>query len=234
MNAHPKKLPQPSTHLEVVHAVHAIYPHAPGFFEAIPLERRFNAVFKRAFDMTGAALLLLFLFSWLCPLLALLIRLDSKGPVFFVQRRHKKGGRVFPCLKFRTMYMNDQADSLPACADDGRITYMGTFLRQSHLDELPQLLNVLWGDMSLVGPRPYMLSENLRYERQVEGYPLRLRVKPGMTGLAQASGHFGYLADGSKMQQRVELDLRYIRSWSPWLDLMIVCRTLRTIRKSRI
>jgi lipopolysaccharide/colanic/teichoic acid biosynthesis glycosyltransferase len=193
----------------------------------LPLQQKFNLGVKRFFDLVVSSILLLLLFSWVLPVIALLIRLDSKGPVFFLQQRHKKGGKKFTCFKFRTMIVNDDADLLPAYREDHRITPFGRFLRDHYLDELPQLLNVWWGDMSLIGPRPYMIRENEKYALTIEDYHFRHSVKPGMTGLAQASGHFGFLANSAEMRQRLSLDEAYIRNWSLGMDVKIIVRTIR-------
>jgi putative colanic acid biosynthesis UDP-glucose lipid carrier transferase len=190
-----------------------------------PLDIDSNRIIKRVADISGAFLLILFLLSWLYPLLAVLIRLTSKGPVLFRQKRNKKNGSFY-CLKFRTMYLNEKADLQAATENDPRITRLGRFLRVSHLDELPQLINVLAGDMSLVGPRPYMISDHENYSNLVPGFQDRLSVKPGLTGLAQASGHFGCLADAHAMKERLDFDMEYIYHWSPWMDIRILYRTL--------
>jgi putative colanic acid biosysnthesis UDP-glucose lipid carrier transferase len=205
---------------------------APVMFVEIdsPLDRTFNIVMKRLFDMIISAFLIAILLTFL-PLIALLIVVDSKGPVFFRQKRMKKGGKYFHCLKFRTMISNAEADTLAACENDHRITRVGKFLRRHHLDELPQLWNVLKGDMSLIGPRPYMLSDSIRYEQVVERYKLRYKVKPGITGLAQSYGHFGSVAGEMKMTERVNFDLQYITGWSMKMDMEIIFRTMLMIFK---
>lgn len=192
-----------------------------------PLDIKANRLLKRSIDLAVSSLLLFTVFIVLLPFIALLIRLDSKGPIFFVQKRNKKKGLLFSCIKFRTMVVNEFADVLPAYLNDKRITRVGKYLRRYHLDELPQLLNVWWGDMSLVGPRPYMVSENEKFGRQIRHYPLRHQVKPGITGLAQSSGLFGCLVGSSEMQDRITLDLKYIHTWSFGLDLRILVRTLK-------
>src|SRR5258705_4443522 len=152
---------------------------------------RINRVLKRIIDIIFATLMIIFILSWLIPILAVLIKLDSKGPVFFLQKRNKRNGKIFLCLKFRSMIVNQDADLVPAAVNDPRITRIGKFLRRNYLDEFPQFLNVLWGDMSVVGPRPHMISENLRYDELVEHYDYRNKVKPGITGLAQVMGYVG-------------------------------------------
>jgi putative colanic acid biosynthesis UDP-glucose lipid carrier transferase len=191
----------------------------------IPLEKKSNAIFKRTIDVMFSILLLLLVFIWILPVIAIMIRLDSKGPVFFLQKRNKRMNRVFTCIKFRTMIPNDECDVLPADVDDKRITRMGRFMRKYYLDELPQLLNVLWGDMSLIGPRPYMMSDNLRYAAVVEHYHIRCRVKPGITGPAQLLGYGGDVSEHSRIIDRSEMDLLYVKNWSVILDLEILFRT---------
>lgn len=213
-------------HLDVLDIV---YPHPVStyVYKALPLDRWRNRWYKRAFDLFFSSLLLLVLIPLLLPFVALLIRINSRGPVFFLQKRTGKEGRLFTCIKFRTMVVNREADTMPACKNDVRITSLGKFLRRHHIDELPQLLNVWMGDMSIIGPRPYMLADDNRYSISVEHYEKRLAVKPGMTGLAQASGHFGILLNIAEMKQRVALDLEYISEWSAVLDLKIIYRTMR-------
>jgi putative colanic acid biosynthesis UDP-glucose lipid carrier transferase len=191
-----------------------------------PLNIWVNTLLKRSADLFISTVLILLVFSWLFPIMALLIKLDSRGPVFFLQKRTKRKGSLFTCIKFRTMIENSDADLLPAFENDPRITRLGKFLRNHHLDELPQLLNVWWGDMTLIGPRPHMISDNDRYEAIIDYYSLRHQVKPGITGLAQVKGLVGNSNNPDHMQERVEQDLYYIRNWSPLLDLKIICRTL--------
>ncbi|MFL5809272.1 MAG: sugar transferase [Flavisolibacter sp.] len=190
-----------------------------------PLETRVNLVAKRFIDVFCSFFLLIFLFSWILPIIAILIKLDSKGPVFFFQKRNKRNGKVFTCIKFRTMIVNDEADSMPAHENDHRITRLGKKLRNYHLDELPQLLNVIWGDMSLIGPRPHMFTDNLKYAELFAFYSDRHRVKPGITGLAQIMGYVGATEDPEKMAQRARLDVFYIRHWSAALDTKIIFHT---------
>jgi len=194
-----------------------------------PLERTLNFILKRGFDILLSSILILFLLSWLIPIIAILIKLDSPGPVFFLQKRNKKNGGVFTCIKFRSMILNKEADKLPAFENDNRITAFGKFLRHHHLDELPQLFNVLYGDMSIIGPRPHMIIENIHYEKLVQEYSCRHQVKPGITGLAQSFGHFGYTIDLQKIRERVDIDLIYIKQWSIKMDLQIMLRTFRMI-----
>ncbi|MGZ5287579.1 MAG: sugar transferase, partial [Flavisolibacter sp.] len=216
-----KKIDYPNG-MDVVHE-HYVYNH--------PLQKRFNQVFKRSLDLVVSSFLILAVLSWLLPVMALLIRIDSRGPVFFLQKRNKINGGLFTCIKFRTMVVNADADTKPASMDDRRITRLGNFLRKHHLDEWPQLLNVWLGDMSLIGPRPHMLSDNRRYESLLSFYACRHYVKPGITGLAQVKGYVGTVSTIENLQARIAEDLYYINNWSPALDARIIWYTVgRLIR----
>ena len=181
---------------------------------------------KRAFDIAFSVSFLVV--AWpLLLLLALLVKLTSKGPVLFVQRRFGRRGREISVWKFRTMRVQENgAEVRQATRDDPRITPIGAFMRRTSLDELPQFVNVLLGDMSIVGPRPHAIAHNQFYRTQILEYMLRHKVKPGITGLAQVNGCRGETDTMDKMIQRVEFDLEYIRRQSFWLDLAIVCRTV--------
>ena len=192
---------------------------------------RLTLVVKRSMDLLGATLgLLLTLPLW--PLIMLAIRLDSPGPVFFRQlrigRSHATHTELFFMIKFRTMRADAEAATGPVwCGKgDSRITRSGDFLRKTRLDELPQFINVLKGDMSIVGPRPHAIVHNEQYRKLILGYMLRHKVKPGITGLAQVNGWRGETDTLEKMEKRIEFDLEYIRSWSLWLDLKIVFFTI--------
>ncbi|MBM68591.1 MAG: undecaprenyl-phosphate glucose phosphotransferase [Haliea sp.] len=182
-----------------------------------------EAVLKRIMDYTLSALALLLL-APLLVLLAILVRLESPGPALFVQARHGGGGRIIQVFKFRTMREGACPDR-QATRDDPRITRLGAFLRRSSLDELPQLFNVLRGDMSLVGPRPHPLALNEQFGQQLDTYMQRHRVKPGITGWAQINGFRGETDTLEKMQSRLEYDIHYIENWSLWLDIKILART---------
>lgn len=155
------------------------------------------------------------------------VKLTSQGPVLFKQQRHGKNGRVFTCLKFRTMKINGEADTLQATRNDKRLTSIGNFLRETSLDELPQFINVLRGDMSIVGPRPHMLYHTEMYSSVIPNYMQRLSVKPGITGLAQILGYRGETPNVADMAHRIKLDLWYIEHRSFRLDLYIFFRTLQ-------
>ena len=180
---------------------------------------------KRLFDILFSLSFLLFIGTWLFPLIALLIVLDSKGPILFIQKRVGRGGRAFACIKFRTMVLNFEADSKQAEVDDYRITRIGHFLRNSSLDELPQFINVLFGQMSVVGPRPHMHADCVRFSFMVSGYKFRNFVKPGITGLAQVKGFRGPTADFGSVFHRYQYDAFYVRNCIFWLDLRIIRRT---------
>lgn len=166
----------------------------------------------------------------LWPLIALAIKAESKGPVIFTQRRRGRYQSTIEIFKFRTMVvMEDGADVRQAVPGDTRVTAVGRFLRRTSLDELPQLFNVLKGEMSLVGPRPHALAHDEEFARLLKIYPDRHQMRPGMTGLAQVTGHRGPTVAPGSIEARVEADMSYIRSWSPWLDFKILAETLRTV-----
>lgn len=193
----------------------------------LPLDNFTSRIIKRTADIVLSTIIIVAVLSWLIPLLAFLIKLDSKGPVFFLQKRNKKGGGVFTCIKFRSMIENEDADNLQASADDDRITKLGQFLRNHYIDELPQFFNVWLGDMSFIGPRPHMISDNNKYEELIEFYDFRHKVKPGITGLSQVMGYVGETKHIQAMRDRVQLDSFYVRHWSIGLDLRILWHTLR-------
>jgi putative colanic acid biosynthesis UDP-glucose lipid carrier transferase len=185
-----------------------------------------DGLVKRAFDLFVAALLLVFL---AVPLLivAVAIKFTSRGPVFFRQRRYGRDGREILVWKFRTMTVCEDGNQITqASKQDARVTKLGAIFRRTSIDELPQLFNVLEGSMSLVGPRPHAAAHNEQYRKMIEGYMLRHKVKPGITGLAQVRGWRGETDTLEKMQRRVECDHEYIRQWSLWLDLTILFRTI--------
>ena len=192
----------------------------------LPLDSISKRIVKRAGDILLSSIIIAGILSWLIPIIALLIKLDSKGPVFFLQKRNKRRGKTFTCIKFRSMIENEEADLLQASADDERITKFGRFLRNHYLDELPQFFNVLFGDMSFIGPRPHMVSDNNKYEELIEFYDYRHKVKPGITGLSQAMGYVGETRNIQAMRDRVQLDIFYVRHWTLRLDLKILWNTI--------
>lgn len=194
--------------------------------QEIPLDDEKARLLKRIFDILFSSAVIIFLLSWLFPIVALLIKLSSKGPVFFVQKRTCLNNRVFNCLKFRSMKVNDQADLQQATDYDKRITKLGKFLRKSNIDELPQFVNVLLGHMSITGPRPHMLKHTQMYSELIEYYQVRHHVKPGITGWAQVNGFRGETDELWKMEKRVKYDLDYIANWNFWWDLKIIILTV--------
>ena len=191
-----------------------------------PLENVFNRFIKRLFDIIFSILVIMFLFSWLFPLLALLIKLESKGPVFFKQLRSGRDNEPFMCYKFRSMRLNNDADKMQASRNDHRVTKVGAFIRRTSIDELPQFFNVLIGNMSTVGPRPHMLSHTEQYGKLIDKYMLRHFLKPGITGWAQVKGFRGETRETEAMAKRVEADVWYLENWSFLLDLKIIFLTV--------
>jgi putative colanic acid biosynthesis UDP-glucose lipid carrier transferase len=181
---------------------------------------------KRGFDVVVSLLLVVVVLSWLVPVIALIIKLDSGGALFFRQKRVGKDGHYFMCYKFRTMRINDEADTKQAAENDPRITRAGKWLRRSNIDELPQLINVLAGEMSLVGPRPHMPADCTRFAGLVADYAFRHRVKPGITGLAQVKGYHGPTPDYESIFGRYKWDAFYVRNTSIWLDIRIMISTV--------
>lgn len=198
---------------------------------SMPLDDRKSLLVKRFFDVIFSSLIILFIFSWLFPLVALAIKLDSKGPIFFKQKRTGRGNETFWCLKFRTMYVNGKSEIKQATKGDSRITKVGEFLRKTSIDELPQFFNVFNGSMSVVGPRPHMLRHTEEYSKVVEKFMVRHFVKPGITGLAQAKGYRGETKTVVSMKNRVKLDRFYIENWSIFLDLKIILLTILSLFK---
>lgn len=193
---------------------------------AFAIDDGMNQILKRAFDLGFACTVFLLFFSWLFPVVALIIKLESKGPVFFVQQRNGIGNRPFGCYKFRSMIVNNEADSLQATKNDPRVTRFGNFLRKSSIDELPQFINVLSGEMSVIGPRPHPIKLNEKFEPYIANIMSRHYVKPGITGLAQCMGYRGETQTVQDMENRVRLDRYYIENWSFWLDIKIIFLTV--------
>ena len=190
------------------------------------VERRRNyLIYKRIFDVVFSLFVIVFVLSWLFPLLSILIKIDSKGPVLFIQRRVGFLGRSFPCFKFRTMRVNKEANELQARENDPRITRIGQFLRNSNLDELPQFFNVLAGQMSIVGPRPHMHRDCAHFSDMVGAYKFRNLALPGITGLAQVKGYRGPAQHFEIIFKRYQWDAFYVRNAGFWLDLRIIRKT---------
>src|ERR1700683_3552728 len=202
-----------------------IGPRPTTVLERAPLSRLERAL-KRTVDLFGAAVGLILL-SPLLLVIALLIKLESSGPILFTQWRSGFNGRIFRIFKFRSMTVLEDGPVIrQATREDPRSTRFGRLLRCTSIDEMPQLFNVLRGEMSLVGPRPHALAHDTEYARMIAGYTLRYRVKPGITGWAQVNGYRGETGTLDLMAERVERDLWYIKNWSIWLDLKIILGTL--------
>jgi exopolysaccharide biosynthesis polyprenyl glycosylphosphotransferase len=191
-----------------------------------PLDLAENQIKKRLFDLLFSSLVLIFIMSWLYPIIGILIKLSSKGPVLFTQKRTGINKNVFNCYKFRSMRPNEDADKKQATGNDPRITRIGRFLRKTNLDEFPQFINVFKGEMSVVGPRPHMLAHTEKYSALIDEYLVRHYVKPGITGWAQVNGYRGETDELWKMEKRVEFDKEYLMTWSFEKDFVIVWRTV--------
>ena len=191
-----------------------------------PLQNWFNRFIKRIFDLVFSICAIVVVSCTVLIPIIITIKISSKGPVLFKQKRTGYRGREFTCYKFRTMRVNNDADKLQATKDDPRKTKVGDFLRRTSLDELPQFINVLIGNMSVVGPRPHMVKQTDEYSKLIDKYMVRHMIKPGITGLAQVSGYRGQTEELWQMEKRVEYDVKYIESWSFWLDIKIIIRTL--------
>lgn len=189
---------------------------------------------KRFIDIITSIILIILVYSWVYPIIAAIIKYTSRGPIIFKQKREGVDKKVFYCYKFRTMVADSRdvdasGKYLQATWNDRRITKIGFFLRKTSLDELPQLINVLKGDMSLVGPRPHPIPLNREMEKLIQGYNLRHLVKPGITGLAQISGYRGETKLIEDMRRRVEYDINYIKKWKGSTDFVILYKTIINI-----
>lgn len=194
-----------------------------------PLDDVANRINKRICDVVISFFVVVFILSWLIPILGLLIWLDSKGPIFFVQQRTGRDNKPFGCIKFRSMRVNKDANFVQAVRGDQRITRIGLFLRRTNLDEFPQFINVLIGNMSVVGPRPHMLKHTDDYSKLINQYMVRQFLKPGITGWAQVNGYRGETRELHQMKGRVEFDLWYMENWSIWLDIKIIFLTIYNV-----
>ncbi|MBL6448099.1 exopolysaccharide biosynthesis polyprenyl glycosylphosphotransferase [Fulvivirga sp. 29W222] len=218
---------------EVVHNSHNVF-----LYDSIPvlttrkepLGLFVNAALKRAFDIVFSLSVIIFIFPIIVPIIALAIVWDSEGPVVFKQLRPGKKNKLFECYKFRTMHINGSTEKM-AVKGDPRITRVGAFLRKTSLDELPQFANVLLGDMSVVGPRPNLLSQLEEYSKSLQKYKVRHFISPGITGYAQVNGFRGEIKEKESMEKRVEYDVAYMENWSLLLDLKIIFQTVRKIIK---
>ncbi|HEX8563948.1 MAG TPA: undecaprenyl-phosphate glucose phosphotransferase [Flavobacterium sp.] len=205
------------------------------FFPVLSLQKTMlhepiTKTFKRTFDIAFSLVVILGLLSWLAPILALLIKLESPGPVFFRQGRPGIDEKEFFCYKFRSMRINKTTER-EASKNDPRVTKIGKFMRKTSLDEMPQFINVLKGEMSVVGPRPHLWSQNKLYGNKIKKYMVRHYVKPGITGLAQVRGYRGEIETDEDMINRIKFDVFYIENWSLFLDLKIIVQTIINIFK---
>ena len=197
----------------------------------LPFEFNENHLIKRFFDIIFSLLICFIVLIWLIPILWILIKLESKGPVIFSQKREGLDGQKFVCYKFRSMKINKISNKTHVSANDVRVTRLGSFMRKSSIDELPQFFNVLKGEMSVVGPRPHLPSLAIEYQKDVDDYLRRHIVKPGITGLAQVSGYRGEIKKKSDIKNRVRLDIFYIENWSFLLDVKIILMTIFNVFK---
>jgi len=195
----------------------------------IPLDDPVNKVAKRAFDIVFSLLIIVGILSWLIPIIAIIIKLESKGPVFFKQARNGLDYQEFICYKFRSMVPNKTAHLHQVTRGDHRITKIGKFLRKTSIDELPQFFNVFLGDMSVVGPRPHMVSHTHMYAERIDKFMVRHFVKPGITGLAQVSGYRGEVETEEDIIGRVRNDIYYIENWSTQMDVTIIFKTVANV-----
>jgi len=191
-----------------------------------PLQRLRNKLIKRTFDIFFSLLVIITIVPWLFPIIAFLIKMESKGSIFFLQKRTGYWNRSFNFIKFRSMTVNKEANKKQAVRNDLRVTKIGAFLRKSSLDELPQFFNVLKGDMSVVGPRPHMIKHTEEYSELIETYMVRHKVKPGITGWAQINGYRGPTETLDKMQKRVKYDVHYMKNWTILMDIRCVIFTV--------
>lgn len=195
----------------------------------IPLDDLANKIAKRTFDIVFSLCVIFGILSWLIPIVALVIKIESKGPVFFVQKRNGLDYQEFSCFKFRSMVPNKIAHLNQVSRGDKRITKIGRFLRKTSIDELPQFFNVLLGQMSVVGPRPHMVSHTNMYARRIDKFMVRHFVKPGITGLAQVSGYRGEVETEEDIKGRVRNDIFYIENWSILMDIKIIFKTIANV-----
>ena len=192
----------------------------------ILLEEPFNKFIKRLFDIVFSLFIIVCVLSWLTPILAVIIKSESKGTIFFRQIRNGYNFKQFYCYKFRSMKINAEADTAQATRNDKRLTRVGTFLRKTSIDEFPQFFNVLAGNMSVVGPRPHMVNENEKYLKSIDKFMVRHFIKPGITGLAQVNGYRGEIETQSDIINRIKYDINYIENWSFLLDIKIIILTV--------
>ena len=192
----------------------------------LPLENIFNIALKRGFDILFSTFIIVFFLSWMYPIFGLIIKLQTRGPVIYKQKREGKDGVHFCCFKFRSMHFNEESDNSWTKVNDPRVTRFGVFLRRTSLDEFPQFLNVFLGNMSTVGPRPHPLKLNDLYRNNIKNFSLRHKIKPGVTGLSQMKGYRGSITQHHQMNLRVRLDRFYIQNWTFLFDLKIILLTI--------
>ena len=196
-----------------------------------PLEDVGNRLKKRFLDVVISLFVIIFILTWLIPIIGLLILIESRGPIFFKQQRTGRNNQTFNCLKFRSMRINNDANVMQATKNDNRVTKIGKILRKTSLDEFPQFINVFIGEMSLVGPRPHMVKHTDDYSQIVDQYMIRHFLKPGITGWAQINGLRGEITEPRQIKLRVKNDLWYLENWNIWLDMKILFLTIYTILK---
>lgn len=196
-----------------------------------PLNDPMNYFIKRVFDIFFSSFVIILIMSWLTPLIAILIRLESKGPIFFKQKRNGLDYEEFNCYKFRSMFVNENADIDEAVKNDPRITKVGAFIRRTSIDEMPQFFNVFVGTMSVVGPRPHMLNFTEKYAVKVNKFKARHFIKPGITGMAQTHGYRGEIENDNDIINRIKYDIFYMESWSLLLDIKIIYLTVKNAIK---
>ncbi|WP_298480362.1 exopolysaccharide biosynthesis polyprenyl glycosylphosphotransferase [uncultured Maribacter sp.] len=195
----------------------------------VPLDTEYARIAKRSFDILFSLIVILGVLSWLTPILYVLIKWESKGPLYFKQKRHGFKRKVFWCYKYRSMTVNKDSDSKMATKNDARVTKIGKFMRKTSIDELPQFINVLKGEMSVVGPRPHMEAHTIDYQTSVDKYLVRHFVKPGITGLAQTKGYRGEIGTKTDILNRTRLDIFYVEKWSLMFDVSIIYATIANV-----
>lgn len=196
-----------------------------------PLQHFYNRIAKRSFDILFSLIILLTIFPVILVIFGLLIKITSKGPIFFKQKRTGLQGKLFTCYKFRSMTPNNDSDTKTTSPEDSRITPIGAFMRRTSIDELPQFFNVLIGNMSVVGPRPHMVRQTNLYNQLIDKFMVRHIVKPGITGWAQISGYRGETKTIEQMEGRLKRDVWYIENWSFVLDIKIIVVTIFQVLK---
>jgi putative colanic acid biosynthesis UDP-glucose lipid carrier transferase len=200
-------------------------------YRNIPLDKQVNYWLKRMFDIFFSSLVIIFVLSWLIPIIGILIKLESKGAIFFVQKRNGLNNEEFDCFKFRSMVVRNYVDNNQTTKNDARLTKIGKFIRKTSIDELPQFLNVFLGEMSVIGPRPHMVKHNIDHSSKINQFTVRTYVKPGITGLAQVKGYRGEIRTDKDIINRVRYDLFYIENWTFLLDIKIVLLTVFNVFK---